>query len=149
MEIPRPRWPVSYRSVLNSDWSGLLILAVAAMAHGPLGFLGGGAPLAMLSATWGAHLVLGWQIACFLTGACCLVGVSVRRGLAPLVAATAGLFTLWGLLNLIGWASGYLPYGYAVALPYLTISLVTGWAYARGHSLRVTTPRANFREEQC
>lgn len=149
MGMPRPRWPVADRSVLNSDWLGLVILGIAAMAHGPLIFLEGSAPIAMLSPTWGTQLVLGWQVACFLSGVCCLVGASFCKGLAPLVAVTAGLFTLWGLLNLIGWLSGYVPFGYAVALPYLVTPLITGWAYARGHPLWVANPRRSFWEEQC
>lgn len=131
---------VSCRSVARSDWAGLTILGVASLGHGVL-LLGHADRLEIMQqAAWGAPLVTSWQVGCLVVGLACLVGVACRRGLSILVAAVTALFTLWGLLHLIGWAIGHLVYGYAVAVPYLTIVTVTGWAYARGHSQRIAPP---------
>lgn len=131
---------VSCRSVARSDWAGLTILGVASLGHGML-LLGHTDRLEIMQqAAWGASLVSAWQVGCLLVGVACLIGVACRRGLSILVAAVTALFTLWGLLHLIGWAIGHLVYGYAVAVPYLTIVTVTGWAYARGHSQRIAPP---------
>lgn len=122
---------------LRSGWAGMTILGLSVLVRGLCYLPTVVPPGHRIPALESVFPLSVWTAVWISVGVGTLVCAALKKAQPMMVGACVALHALWAFLYVGDWLIGDSRRGYITGLSYLTIALLTIWAFFRGESSEV------------